>query len=89
MEDVNTLGVSETELIVVSPQPFTLSEPINPACVSNYSERSFVFNLTDCYPDIQVRRTLYSIVFFRKWSMSEIKLIIIFLLLGGLTQLNL
>jgi len=58
IEDLNVLSVTETEFVMISSQPFSLPGSIDSACVSNYSERSFVFNLTDCYPDIQVTAKL-------------------------------
>ena len=54
-EDLESLCVNETDYIVVSSKPFNVNgTEINPLCLSNYSERYFKFNLTDCYPNVQV-----------------------------------
>ena len=54
-EDLESLCVNETDFIVVSSEPFNVNgTEINPKCLSNYSERYFKFNLTDCYPNVQV-----------------------------------
>ena len=56
-EDLESLCVNESDYIVVSPEPFIVNgTEINPRCLSNYTERYFKFNLTECYPDVLVRK---------------------------------
>ena len=51
-----SLQVTEEDRIVVSPNPFSLDEADNDRqCISNFSERSFNFNLSDCSPKIEVK----------------------------------
>ena len=56
-EDLESLCVNESDYIMISPEPFYVKgTEINPKCLSNYFERYFKFNLTDCYPDVQVMK---------------------------------
>jgi len=75
IDDLMSLSVEETDYIVISPEPFILNDTaLDYGCVSNYTNRRFVINVTDCYPEVEVRNTeIFSETIFSHFVCSLIK----------------
>ena len=58
--DLAALNADSDDYLIISRSPMTSWDSIAPPCVSNYSERSFNFDLTACDHKCEVRKELIS-----------------------------
>ena len=58
--DFAALNADSDDYVIISQRPMTSRDSIAPSCVSNYSDRSFNFDLTACDYECEVRKELAS-----------------------------